>query len=294
MTDAAIVNTDASTDDKPVNAVDSISEKAKPAKQPKAPKAKVKSDASVDTQKPEVVTEKQKPKQNKAKKPAQRRQSISERIEQQSNPTTRLAGQQKTIILPLNYASDIIHEYLRLNQSTMLSGYERLAALLRMLSRDKDLLTHVNEWISKNMEIAQTQLVELQAQRSALEESADLTHIPEIKTPDSYKTTFEASHPVANKMVAIARAVDAELVACETLYFAGIIDDNEYAKLRDQATTIIRGSVDRIFKATKPGNREGGRFNPADLAKWIREGNRLMFTDIPQQLQYIVDVEVAA
>lgn len=230
----------------------------------------------------------------KSKKPAFKRPSIAERVEQQANPTTRLAGQQKTIILPLHYKSNIMHEYLRLNQSTMLSGYERLAALLRMLSRDKDLLDQVNEWIAKNTEIAQVQTAELQAQRTAFEEAAELFDVPEIKTPDNYNTTFEASHPIANKMLAIAKAVDAELVACESLYFAGVIDDNEYTKLRDQATTIIRGSVDRIFKATKPGNREGGRFNPADLARWIREGNRMMFADIPQQLQHLVEVESAA
>lgn len=237
---------------------------------------------------------KQKAASPKSKKPAFRRPSIAERVEQQANPTSRLAGLQKTIVLQLDYRTDIIHQYLRLNQSTMLSAYERLAALLRMLARDKDLLTHVNDWIAKNTEIAQLQITELQAQRVVIETSAGLVDIPEIKTPDSYHTTFEASHPVANKMLAIAKAVDNELVACEALYFAGVIDDNEYAKLLDQTTTIIRGSVDRIYKATKPGNREGGRFNPADLAKWIREGNRMMFSDIPHEYQHIVAVENAA
>ena len=230
----------------------------------------------------------------KTKKQSFRRPSIAERVEQQANPTSRLAGLQKTIVLQLDYHTDIIHQYLRLNQSTMLSAYERLAALLRMLARDKDLLTHVNDWIAKNTEIAQLQITELQAQRIVIEANAGLVDIPEIKTPDSYHTTFEASHPVANKMLAIAKAVDNELVACEALYFAGVIDDNEYSKLLDQTTTIIRGSVDRIYKATKPGNREGGRFNPADLAKWIREGNRMMFSDIPHEYQHLVAVESAA
>lgn len=259
----------------------------KVASEPSANPAAKASVEKTQTKKIKVVTD-------KTKKVTPRRPTIAERVEQQSNPTTRLAGQQKTIILPLPYASDIMHEYLRLNQSTMLSGYERLAALLRMLSRDKDLLAHVNEWIAKNTEIAQVQTAELQSQRTALEDAAELFDVPEIKTPDIYNTSFEASHPVANKMLAIAKAVDAELVACESLYFAGVIDDNEYAKLRDQATTIIRGSVDRIYKATKPGNREGGRFSPADLARWIREGNRMIFADIPQQLQHLVVVENAA
>lgn len=248
--------------------------------------------------KPKAVKEKVEPKKPeqaaKQKKQAPRRPTLAERVEQQANPTTRLAGQQKTIVLPLNYLTDIMHEYLRMNQATMLSAYERLAALLRMLSRDKDLLAHANDWIAKNTEIAQQQITELQAQRAAIEEQIGDIEVPQIKTPDSYKTTFEASHPVANKMLAIAKAVDSELVACERLYFAGVVDDSEYAKLRDQATTIIRGSVDRIYKATKPGNREGGRFNPAELARWIREGNRMMFEDIPQAYQHIVVVEAAA
>ncbi len=248
--------------------------------------------------KPKVAKEKgeqKKPTQAaKPKKQTARRPTLAERVEQQANPTTRLAGQQKTIVLPLNYLTDIMHEYLRMNQSTMLSAYERLAALLRMLSRDKELLAHANDWIAKNTEIAQQQITELQAQRAAIEEQIGDVDVPQINTPETYKTTFEASHPVANKMLAIAKAVDAELVACERLYFAGVVDDSEYAKLRDQATTIIRGSVDRIYKATKPGNREGGRFNPAELARWIREGNRMMFEDIPQAYQHIIMVEAAA
>lgn len=253
---------------------------AAPAKQPNAKQQPAKEPAKKVAQKP--------------KKTQARRPTVAERVEQQANPTTRLAGQQKTIVLPLNYMTDIMHEYLRMNQATMLSAYERLAALLRMLSRDKDLLAHANDWIAKNTEIAQQQITELQAQRAAIEEQIGDIDVPQINTPDSYKTTFEASHPVANKMLAIAKAVDAELVACERLYFAGVVDDSEYAKLRDQATTIIRGSVDRIYKATKPGNREGGRFNPADLARWIREGNRMMFEDIPQAYQHLVEVGVAA
>lgn len=253
---------------------------------------------SEKTAKPKVAKEKveqKKPTQAaKPKKQTARRPTLAERVEQQANPTTRLAGQQKTIVLPLNYLTDIMHEYLRMNQSTMLSAYERLAALLRMLSRDKELLAHANDWIAKNTEIAQQQITELQAQRSAIEEQIGDVDVPQINTPETYKTTFEASHPVANKMLAIAKAVDAELVACERLYFAGVVDDSEYAKLRDQATTIIRGSVDRIYKATKPGNREGGRFNPAELARWIREGNRMMFEDIPQAYQHIIMVEAAA
>lgn len=242
-----------------------------------------------------VSPEQKKPTQAiKPKKQSARRPTLAERVEQQANPTTRLAGQQKTIVLPLNYLTDIMHSYLRMNQSTMLSAYERLAALLRMLSRDKELLAHANDWIAKNTEIAQQQITELQAQRAAIEEQIGDVDVPQINTPDTYKTTFEASHPVANKMLAIAKAVDAELVACERLYFAGVVDDSEYAKLRDQATTIIRGSVDRIYKATKPGNREGGRFNPAELARWIREGNRMMFEDIPQAYQHIVVVGAAA
>jgi hypothetical protein len=251
-----------------------------------------------ETSKPKTAkgsAEQKKPTQAvKPKKQTARRPTLAERVEQQANPTTRLAGQQKTIVLPLNYLTDIMHEYLRMNQSTMLSAYERLAALLRMLSRDKELLAHANEWIAKNTEIAQQQISELQAQRAAIEDQIGDIDVPQINTPETYKTTFEASHPVANKMLAIAKAVDAELVACERLYFAGAVDDSEYAKLRDQATTIIRGSVDRIYKATKPGNREGGRFNPAELARWIREGNRMMFEDIPQAYQHIVVVGAAA
>ncbi|WP_240224675.1 hypothetical protein [Rheinheimera hassiensis] len=206
------------------------------------------------------------------------RPSRAEMVKRNLNPTTHLVNVQKTVKLPLSYASDILHYYLQTNQSLMLSAYERLAGLKRMLTKDKDLLAHVDEWVALNISICQKQLAEIASQREAL---ADGYIVPEMNIPESYKTEFVASHPIAHKMIVVAEMVDEELSEVEALFFAGAIDDSQYATLREQAMVIIRGSVDRIFKATSPGTRTGGRFTPQLLAKWIREGNRLSMPDIP-------------
>ena len=228
-------------------------------------------------------------KNGKPKAKQNKRPSRAEIIKQQANPVTRLSGRQKTLSLKLDYTSDIIHEYLQLNQSKMLDAYERIAALLRMVSSTPDLFQHVNDWVTKNGEIAQAQLSELATQRQGIAEKVGETEAPSINIPDSYKTTFEASHPIAHTMIAMLRMVDAELSECETLYLSGAIDDVQYKQLFNQATSVIRGSVDRIFKATLPGKRKGdGRYNPAQLAAWLREGNKMLFTDIPHHLAHIV------
>ena len=218
-----------------------------------------------------------------------KRPSKQEIIERQANPTTIFAGKQKTINLELVYGSDILHEYLQLNQSTMLSAYERIAGLMRMVSNDKASYKHVSAWVNQNVQICQEQVKELQAQREAIAEDLGADDLESsINIPDGYHTKFEASHPISHKMLFILRLVDKELNESESLFLGGLIDDEAYNKLRTQATTVIRGSVDRIFKATTPGVRNGGRYSPQELAGWIRQGNQLMFADLPQRFEYIV------
>lgn len=233
----------------------------------------------------------------KNKKPSQLKKNTSTRrnrptrqemIERQANPTSKFAGRQKTMMLGFEYRSDILHEYLQLNQSTMLSAYERMAALLRMVANDKTCHQHVTLWITQNVTICDRQVKELQAQREAIiaDTGADDLEM-NINIPDDYKTTFEASHPIAHKMLAVLRLVDNELNESEVLYLAGVIDDESYNKLRSQATTVVRGSVDRIYKATTPGVRAGGRYAPQQLAQWLRDGNKLMFADLPLQYEHL-------
>lgn len=227
------------------------------------------------------------------KKPAAKkrpRMSREEQIQQQANPATRLAGQQKTILLPFSYQSDIMHEYIQLNQSKMLDAYERLAALLRMISTTPVIYQEVKDWIGKNTQIADAQLSELTSQRLSILEQAEDVEFPTINVPATYETKFEASHPIANMMLATLRRVDTELAECEKLYLALLIDDLQYRQLFTQATNVIRGSVDRIFKATTPGRRkDNGRYSPAQLSAWLREGNKLMFNDVPSNLSYIIE-----
>jgi hypothetical protein len=290
---------------KPSNSVAKIAPKAKA--KPKTAKAtKVNKEVeppSVSTVEPESKAKvdtpaAKQPTNNDAKPKANKRfqktkrPSKQEMIERQANPTTILAGKQKTINLDLVYASDIIHEYLQLNQSTMLSAYERIAGLLRMVSNDKVAYKHVSTWVNQNVQICQEQVKELQAQREAIAEDLGIDDLEiSINTPDGYHTKFEASHPISHKMLFILRLVDKELNESESLFLGGLIDDEAYGKLRTQATTVIRGSVDRIFKATTPGVRNNGRYSPQELAGWIRQGNQLLFSDLPQRFEYIVNGE---
>jgi len=250
----------------------------------------VTSSVEVASKKQAVVKAEPKQQAKKAKRPARTRPTKQEIIERQSNPTTIFAGKQKTLNLELVYGSDILHEYLQMNQSTMLSAYERIAGLMRMVSNDKTAYRHVSTWVNHNVQICQEQVKELQAQREAIVEDlgADDMQIS-INVPDDYHTTFEASHPIAHKMLAILLLVDNELNQSEELFLGGLIDDEAYGKLRNQATTIVRGSVDRIFKATTPGMRNNGRYSPQELAAWIRQGNQLMFADLPQRFEHIVN-----
>lgn len=218
-------------------------------------------------------------------KPA--RPTRKELIEQNANPVTRLAGSQKTFKVSVQFHSDILFGFMQTKQATMLAAYERLAALKRMLGRDPQLMQQVDNWMATNKEIVVAQIAELTKQREAIVDGKLMTEL-QINVPDTYETTFEASHPVVHKMIEIIEMVDEQLNQSEQVFFAGLMDDISYSKLRNDAIVIIRGSVDRIFKVTSPGNRSGGRFNAKNLADWMREGNKLAFTDFPQIASEII------
>jgi len=272
-----------------------VAQKSKPKKAPKEDNTVNDNNSAPVTAltnqtKPEVKPEPAIQQANNAKRQSRKRPTKQEIIERQSNPTTIFAGKQKTLNLELAYGSDILHEYLQMNQSTMLSAYERIAGLMRMVSNDRTSYRHVATWVDHNVQICQEQVKELQAQREAIVEDLGAEDMQiSINVPDDYHTTFEASHPIAHKMLAILRLVDNELNKSEELFLGGLIDDEAYSKLRNQATTIVRGSVDRIFKATTPGIRSNGRYAPQELASWIRQGNKLMFADLPQRFEHIVN-----
>lgn len=221
------------------------------------------------------------------KQPKPARPTRKELIEQNANPVTRLAGSQKTFNVSVQFHSDILFGFMQTKQATMLAAYERLAALKRMLSRDPKLMQQVDNWMETNKAIVVAQIAELTKQREAIVDGKLVTEL-KINVPDTYETTFEASHPVVHKMIEIIEMVDEQLNQSEQVFFAGLMDDISYSKLRNDAIVIIRGSVDRIFKVTSPGNRSGGRFNAKNLADWMREGNKLAFTDFPQIASEII------
>ena len=207
--------------------------------------------------------------------------------EAQLNPTTRLVDKVITMKLPVSYQSTILHEYLTYSQGTMLAMFERLGGLLRMLSKDSRLTESVQLWQKLNLQICEKQLSDITKRREVLVLGMDI-ELPEINTPEAYKVDFIASHPIAHQMVKLIKAVNVELRENEALYMAGIVDDTDYESIKAQAVTVLSGVIDRIAKATYPGKREGGGYNPAQLAKYIRDGNKLEFADVPLNVRSVI------
>jgi hypothetical protein len=245
--------------------------------------------ANLKTVKVKQKTDTAKPEETR---PPKKRLTKAEQIKRQANPKSLLAGKQKTIVLLFDYRSDILHQYLELNQSTMLSAYERLAGLMRLCANDAPTYKHVTDWVTTNLTICKAQLEALESQRATmLDEYLEDLEPLDIHVPENYQVTFETSHPVTRKMLALLRLVDNELNATEDLFMQGIIDDAAYVQSRNQVSSIVRASVDRIYKATSPGVRKGGRYQPSQLASWIRKGNTMMFSDVPKEYQHLIEEE---
>ncbi|MDC8832854.1 hypothetical protein [Alteromonas gilva] len=194
-----------------------------------------------------------------------------------------------TMTLKVPCDSAILHSYMERVQPLTLAMFERLGSLKRMLVKDRPLTEMVTKWQSTNMQIAYEQLEEIRIRR----ETVVLTgapDVPQINVPESYGFTFEASHPIVHDMVNLVKAINHELKENEALYFAGVIDDVYFERLKTQTVYTLSGVTDRIAKATSPGKRkEGGKYAPELLVKHIRGGYRLDFADVPSSFLALVE-----
>lgn len=230
----------------------------------------------------------------KAAAPKRTRPSRRELIQQNANPTTRLVGSMKSFSVRVDFSSDLMHSYMETNQLHMFNAYERIAGLKRMLSRDPALSRDVDAWIEANTEILRVQIEQLKSQTAQLAADSLLDDL-DITTPESYSTTFQASHPIIHKMISLIQYVDDALNTCEAIYMQGLMDDTQLNTLRMNAIGAIRASVDRIYKVTTPGTRSGGKYKARELAEWLRSGNKLTFTDTPLIAAHVVaNYEVVA
>lgn len=190
------------------------------------------------------------------------------------NAITFHSGGMKTIELTLNFKSDMMNQYLMGNTRQILMAFERLAQIFRLTSDTPSAYQVVKEWQASNIEICEKQLEALAAQREIIEKKLEV-EAEEPKTPESYKVKFEFSHPVGRQIYDLMKSVDEELDAIEYIFLAGAIDDIEYRAAKMQAMSILRGCIDRIYKATSPGKREGGQFDTKYFAQLLREGHEM-------------------
>jgi len=234
-----------------------------------------------ETVKAEVsAAEKEKPKAKKAKAPAKKTKAKTNaknnrQIKQTiQNARTFRSGEMKTIEVTLKFKSDMMNNYLMNNTRSILIAFERLAQIYRLTSDSKKAYEHVRDWQLGNMQICQTQLDELIVQRETIQKQMELQTIaPNI--PDSYEVIFEFSHPVGLQVYNLMQSVDSELDEIELIFLAGGIDDLEYQSAKQQAMSILRGCIDRIYKATSPGKREGGEFDTKRFVQMLREGYQM-------------------
>lgn len=220
-----------------------------------------------------------------------KRQSRNTRSQQprKSSPEdarSKLAGKVKTLESHIQYQSDFMHAYLTRNEMSILNIFERLGAIFRMARTDRAAYTKVRDWhYEKNIAIAAMQIETLQEQREQLASKVEFVTEANINIPDSYKITFELSHPVGNSITQLIKTLDSELAEIEKLFMSGLLDDLEYEQASRQAIAVMSGVVDRIYKVTSPGKREGGAFSVALYMNFLRDPNFDLhsLTDIPRE-----------
>lgn len=196
------------------------------------------------------------------------------------------SGKWKTLEATMEYKSDLTNAFLTQNHRRIIQMFERLAMILRLAKEDVTAYRKIMDWHNSiNLAIANEQLetIEEQLIHSAPKGNGNVS----INIPDSYKITFEVSHPITNGILNTIKNIDAQAASAEQAFFEGKIDDPQLDSARRQAMKVMNGILDRIGKVTSPGKREGGSFSTTHYVKLLKEPNfdLLELTDMPLEIR---------
>jgi len=178
-----------------------------------------------------------------------------------------------TLEVTLKYKTSFIHKFLAERSERIMQVTERLASALRALSVERDAYEQLSSWISVTINEARDEINEIATQRKIMEKTLTKEQRKvSVKTPDRYQVKFEFTTPIGAQVIALVNDIDQELAEAQRIYFAGAMNDLELAEANKQGFKIINAFIEKVFKVTSPGRREGGRFQAEQFAKSMKAG----------------------
>jgi hypothetical protein len=191
-------------------------------------------------------------------------------VEDQSS---RHAENLPTLEVLLKYKTSFMHKFLAERSERIMQVTERLASALRALSVERDAYEQLSSWISVTINEARAEINEIATQRKIMEKTLSKEQRKvNVNTPDKYQVKFEFTTPIGAQVISLVKDVDQELAEAQRIYFAGAMNDLELTEANKQGFKIINAFIEKVFKVTSPGRREGGRFEAAQFAKSMKEG----------------------
>lgn len=189
------------------------------------------------------------------------------------NQSSRHAENLPTLEVTLKYKTSFMHKFLAERSERIMQVTERLASALRALSVEREAYEQLSTWISTSITEAREEINEIATQRKIMEKTLSKEQRKvSVNTPDKYQVKFEFTTPIGGQIISLVKDVDQELAEAQRIYFAGAMNDLELAEANKQGFKIINAFIEKVFKVTSPGRREGGRFEAAQFAKSMKEG----------------------
>ena len=181
----------------------------------------------------------------------------------------------KTIMQEVQFDSHFCLEYLNNEGDKVIDAFHRLGLIVMLTTTDKKIHSRVVEWRDKLKGLLDKDVASLSEEKNNLLSKNESLKLPEVSTPDSYSYVFNIQHPIIWTLIDVLKNIDLELSETENLWLAGVISDEEKTRLSSKARNILRIHSSKIFKATSPGKRSGGRFNVGQFLNLLRGGLEL-------------------
>ncbi|MCO4319914.1 hypothetical protein [Aliidiomarina quisquiliarum] len=185
---------------------------------------------------------------------------------------SHIANDVPSVNVDFAYETSFMHKFMAERGDKVMQVAERLAATMRMLTQEPALYQQLEQWNKESLLEAKESLKALRAQRETLEQTLRKTQRDlKVNTPDKYTAKLVFTTSIGRQIVEVLEDVDKELAKAQYLYFAGALNDLQLAEANRQGLNIINSYIDRVFKITSPGKREGGgRFEASALAAYLK------------------------
>lgn len=151
------------------------------------------------------------------------------------------------------------------------SALVRVGTLLMFTSGDNETKNKVEDWVRECLQDFREEHEKINELIEESKTSSGMDVMIDGFSQEPVSFRFPINHPIANRYIECMKDIDAQQISLETLYFSGVLDEEQYNMASKQAVRPFNHLIDRIYNATNVAKRTGGSFDPQEFLQLLKQ-----------------------